>query len=461
MARHVPRGAIPEPVLDICGRLEDSGYRAWVVGGSLRDLLLGREVNDWDIATDARPKQVQGVFRRVVPTGIQHGTVTVLHRGGQYEVTTLRGETTYSDGRHPDRVYFVDEIEADLARRDFTVNAIAYDPVQQSVADPFDGLGDLDRRTIRAVGDPKERFDEDGLRVLRAARFVATLEFDLDPETEAAIRPALSTFRKVSHERVREEWMKALKAPAPSRAFEVMRRTGILEVTLPELVDQVGCEQNRYHAYDVWTHTLACLDAMEGDAVERLAALLHDLGKPRSRGVSDKTGDYTFYDHEKIGARMADAWMRDYRFSNAERDKVVRMVRHHLIVYAPEWTDSAVRRFIRRVGTDLVDPLIRLARADALAKGRPVAEELGMLDELTDRVRRELEAGSALSARDLAIDGKQVMDRLGIAPGPAVGRALDRLLERVLEDPSLNDRDRLLALLDEVGPEVVEGARGS
>ncbi|MFW6086550.1 MAG: CCA tRNA nucleotidyltransferase, partial [Myxococcota bacterium] len=352
-------------MIGLCRRLRQAGYGAWVVGGSLRDLLLGGEVGDWDLATSAQPAEVKKVFRRVIPTGIQHGTVTVLFEGGSYEVTTLRGETTYTDGRHPDRVYFVEDIEADLARRDFTGNAIAYDPVEDVTCDPFGGLADLERRVLRAVGDPRERFSEDGLRVLRAARFVATLEFELDPSTERAIAPAIETFRKVSHERVREEWLKALRAREPSRAFEVMRRTGILEVTLPELLAQVACEQNRYHAYDVWTHTMACVDAMEGDAIERLAALLHDLGKPRSRSVSDKTGDHTFYGHERIGADMAQRWLRDYRFSNEERDKVVRMIRHHLLGYSPEWTDAAVRRFIKRVGKDLIDPLLRLARADA------------------------------------------------------------------------------------------------
>lgn len=453
VTRSIPEGSIPAPVVEVCRRLREAGHRAWVVGGSVRDLLLGRGGGDWDIATSARPEQVRKAFRRVIPTGIQHGTVTVLHGGGQYEVTTLRGETTYSDGRHPDQVYFVDDIERDLARRDFTVNAIAHDPLDGVITDPFGGLDDLEQGVIRAVGDPEERFREDGLRVLRAARFVATLEFDLDPATEAAIRPSLPTFRKVSPERVREEWIKALGAARPSRAYEVMRRTGILEVTLPALLDQVGCEQNRWHAYDVWRHTMVCLDAMRGSPIERLGALLHDLGKPRSRAVSDRTGDYTFYNHEKIGAGMADRWLREHRFSNAEREKVVGMVRHHLICYSPDWTDAAVRRWIRRVGTDLIDPLIRLARADALAKGRPVDEELAVLEALEERVGRELEAGAALTTRDLAVNGKDVMDRLGIPPGPTIGRVLDRLLERVLEEPSLNERGSLLQIVDEVGAE--------
>lgn len=449
----VPAGAVPEPVLGLCARLRDAGHRAWIVGGCLRDLLLGRAVNDWDVATSALPGDVQRTFRRVVPTGIEHGTVTVVWKGRPYEVTTLRGEGAYTDGRRPDEVFFVDDIAEDLARRDFTVNALAYAPLDGELVDPFGGVDDLRRRLIRAVGDPAERFAEDGLRILRGARFVATLEFELDPATEAAMPAALDTYRRVSRERVRDEWVKALAARRPSRAFEVMRRTGMLEVTCPILLEQVGCEQNRHHAYDVWVHTMHCLDASEGPMVVRLAALLHDLGKPRTRAHSDKTDDWTFYHHEQLGADLADDWLERYRFSNDERRRVVHLVRHHLVCYAPEWTDSAVRRFVRRVGRDAIPDLLALARADALAKGRPVEEDLARLDELEARVDALVSEQTALSVKQLAIGGKDVMQTLGIAPGPRIGVLLDALLERVLEDPALNERDRLLALLRELAAE--------
>jgi tRNA nucleotidyltransferase (CCA-adding enzyme) len=260
-ADRVDLAAVPRDVLELCERLRSQGKRAWIVGGCVRDLLLGRTASDWDVATDARPKELLRIFPRAIPTGIEHGTVTVVKEGHHYEVTTLRGEGTYTDGRRPDWVEFVDDITADLARRDFTVNAIAVDPLDGKLIDPFDGRGDLARGLLRAVGDARERFAEDGLRVLRAARFVATLELALDPATEAAIRPTLDTYRKVAHERVRDEWVKTMKARAPSRAFEVMRRTGILEVTCPELLEGVGMEQNKWHAYDVWRHGLECLDA--------------------------------------------------------------------------------------------------------------------------------------------------------------------------------------------------------
>ncbi|MEZ4257357.1 MAG: HD domain-containing protein [Polyangiales bacterium] len=376
--RQVAESSVPSAVRELCAELERAGFRAWVVGGCVRDILLGKSVSDWDLATSARPEEVQRTFRKVIPTGIQHGTVTVLWKGGSYEVTTLRGEGAYSDGRRPDSVHFVRTIEDDLARRDFTVNAIAFDPLTGGLVDPHGGLEDLDARLLRAVGDPTVRFSEDGLRILRAARFVATLDFELEAATEAAIPGALETFRRVSHERVQQEWVKALGAQKPSRAFEVMRRTGVLGITLPVLLDQVGCEQNQWHAHDVWNHTMAVLDASERSLPVRLAALLHDLGKPATRAHSDKTNDWTFYAHEQLGAKFADAWLREYRFSNDLRELVVALVRHHLVCYTREWTDAAVRRFVKRVGRERVAPLLALARADALGKGRPVNKELGL-----------------------------------------------------------------------------------
>src|SRR5690606_15406439 len=236
-------------------------------------------------------------------------------------------------GRRPDSVYFVEAIEQDLARRDFTMNAIAYDPLEDRLIDPFGGLEDLRARVLRAVGDPAERFAEDGLRVLRAARFVATLEVELEPRTARAIEPSLQSYRKVSAERIRDEWLKTMKAKRPSRAFEVMREHGLLAITAPELLESVGVEQNRYHAYDVWRHGLACLDACPRDPVLRVAGLLHDIGKPRTRAWSEKTNDYTFYEHERVGAEMAGPLLERLRFSNEERARIVALVRHHLICY--------------------------------------------------------------------------------------------------------------------------------
>jgi tRNA nucleotidyltransferase (CCA-adding enzyme) len=227
-----------------------------------------------------------------------------------------------------------------------------------------------------------------------------------------------------------------------------------LDITCPELMQQVGCEQNKYHAYDVWNHSLACLDASEPQPMQRMAALLHDLGKPRTRALSDKTRDYTFYHHEIVGADLAEEWLRTYRFSNEERKHIVHLVRQHLVCYSNDWSDAAVRRFVRRVGLDKVDPLLALARADALAKGRPVEAELGLLDELRARIDASVQRGEAFSAKDLTVSGHDVMQRLAVRPGPVIGKVLERLVERVLEDPSLNQRDALMALIDSCAEEV-------
>jgi tRNA nucleotidyltransferase (CCA-adding enzyme) len=448
MTDRVPLGSIPEPVLALCRKIRGAGFRAWVVGGSLRDTLLGRSPQDWDIASSALPQELMRLFKRVIPTGIAHGTVTVVWDNVPYEITTLRGEGAYSDSRRPDEVFFVKDIDEDLARRDFTVNAIAYDPIDERLIDPFRGLEDLGARVLKKDGREEQRYTQDGLRVLRAARFAATLEFALDPATEAAIPGALGAFAKVSKERVRDEWLKTMRARTPSRAFEVMRRSGILGVTCPELMEQVGCEQNHYHAYDVWNHSLACLDASDPAPLPRMAALLHDLGKPRTRVLSDKTQDYTFYHHEAVGADMAEEWLRSYRFSNDERRQIVHLVRHHLICYSEEWTDAAVRRFVRRVGLDQVPALLALGRADALGKGKPVERELAALEELQQRIDASVERGAAFGTKDLAVSGHDVMQQLGVKPGPIIGRVLERLLERVIEEPSLNERDALLGLIE-------------
>lgn len=446
--RTVKAGTLPLEVVALCERIRQGGHKSWLVGGSLRDILLERQPKDWDIATSATPQEMMRLFPRVIPTGIAHGTVTVLFREGSYEITTLRGEGAYSDSRRPDEIFFVKDIEEDLARRDFTVNAVAYDPLTDRLIDPFGGIDDMERKLLRTVGRAEERFSEDGLRVLRAARFVATLEFALEAETEQAIPQALTAFARVSAERVRDEWLRTMEARTPSRGFEVMRTTGILGITCPDLVEQFGCTQNKFHAYDVWQHSMACMDESSRQPVQRVAALLHDLGKPRTRALSDKTQDYTFYNHEAVGADMADAWLRRYRFSNEERVRIVHLVRNHLVCYSSAWSDAAVRRFMKRVGTAEIEPLLELARADALAKGRPVDDELASLDELRARMEAVIAAGAALGTKDLAVSGHDVMKHLGVPPGRIIGQVLEKLLERVLDDPSLNEREALLGLVE-------------
>jgi tRNA nucleotidyltransferase (CCA-adding enzyme) len=438
---------VPKDVFTVCNKLKDAQKRAWIVGGCVRDSLLGKQVADWDVCTDARPNELMKIFPRAVPTGLQHGTVTVVMHGHHYEVTTLRGEASYSDGRRPDAVHFVDDITADLARRDFTINAIAVNPWNGDLVDPFDGRQDIDAKIIRAVGKAFERFSEDGLRVLRAARFSATLEFELAPDTFSAIAPTLDTFKKVSAERVRDEWVKTMKAKKPSRAFEVMRESGILGVTCPELLEGVGCEQNKWHSYDVWKHAMECMDYCVGDPVLRISALLHDVGKPKSRAFSDKTQDWTFYDHDRIGAEIAFPIATRLKFSNDERDRIVSLVRNHLFHY-DAWSDAAVRRWMKRVGLDRIEDLFALSEADLRAKG-PVtfdASHLLPLEALKVHVAKIMEEGAALTTRDLVIDGNVLMKELAIKPGRIIGVILEALLEAVINDPSLNEREKLLEM---------------
>lgn len=438
--------AIPAAARAICEELRARNHQAWVVGGCVRDHLLDRPVADWDVCTTALPKELLKAFPKAIPTGIEHGTVTVVRDGAHYEVTTLRGEGAYTDGRRPDKVYFLDDITADLARRDFTVNAIAYDPLREALVDPFDGRGDLGRRMLRAVGDAAQRFQEDGLRILRGARFAATLDFDLDPATERAMEDAIGVFRKVSAERVRDEWMKTMKARAPSRAFEVMQRRGVLAVVSPELTACVGCAQEEGREGDVWAHSLKTLDATPKDAVLRVAALLHDIGKPPTRAVDAATGAVTFPDHDRVGAERAEGWLRVWRFSNDERARVVHAVANHLPGYTDAWSDGDVRRWLQRVTPAGAADVLAVARADGTALGG----DLAVVEALARRAAEAQAAGAALSARDLAIDGTTLMKELGMKPSKQLGTVLAALLARAVDDPSVNTREGLLAIAREL-----------
>ena len=429
-----PHDQVPPGVIAVCTRLREAGHRAWIVGGCVRDLLLGRDVGDWDVATSARPDEVKRVFRKVIPTGIDHGTVTVLHRGGSYEVTTLRGEGTYSDGRHPDEVTFVDDIAEDLARRDFTVNAIAYEPTTQAVVDPHGGLDDLEARRLRAVGNPEERFAEDGLRILRGARFVATLDFELEARTEAAFEGVLDVYEKVSPERVREEWLKAMKAPRPSRAFRVMRRTGILGRTCPALGELDDA------SFDL---SLDALDASTATGAERIGALLHRMGCARGA---------TGHAYARTSADLAEGWLRDYRFSNAERRSVVHAIAHHRQLLGLALDDgAAMRRFVSAVGRSELETVARLAFAVADAEG-----QLAGAEAIVAAARSVAESTVPLAVGDLALGGREVMAELG-GGGRVVGKVLDLLLARTLADPSTNDAETLRRAI----PAIVEALEQS
>ncbi|HSZ83788.1 MAG TPA: HD domain-containing protein [Polyangia bacterium] len=445
---------IPADVRALARRLHDAGFEAHLVGGGVRDMLLGRPPADFDLATDARPEKVLEIFGRsfAIPTGLQHGTVTVLTGADpatrrSVEVTTFRGEGAYLDGRRPSSVTYVSTLEEDLSRRDFTMNAIALEPLTGAIVDPFDGRADLARRLIRAVGDPLARFREDGLRPMRAVRQAAQLGFEIEPATEGAIAPTLDVFAKVSAERVRDELLKLLASPRPSVGLALMHRTGLLGEVLPELLEGVGCVQNRYHKHDVFGHTLAVVDATRGDAIVRLGALLHDVGKPRARQPREGApGEYSFFNHEYVGKDMADAIGRRLKLSTAERARVVALVEHHMFFYKPEWTDGTVRRFVKRVGADTLGALFALREGDVLGRGfdEDPERELG---ELRRRIAEVAASDAALRVTDLAIDGQDVMRVLGVPPSREIGVVLERLLELVLDDPSLNTRERLEALL--------------
>jgi len=453
--------AIPNDVREVCARLRQAGFQAYLVGGGIRDLLLGRHPNDFDVATDAHPQQVMGLFgaRFAIPTGLQHGTVTVVTDGAtgprHVEVTTFRGEGAYVDGRRPSTVTYVGTLEEDLSRRDFTMNAIGFDPVSGTLCDPFEGQADMERRCVRAVGDARARFREDGLRPMRAVRQAAQLGFEIAPATFAAIQPTLDVFRKVSAERVRDEMLKLLAARRPSVGIELMRGSGLLGEVLPELLESLGVIQNRFHKHDVYAHTLAVVDATAGDPITRLGALLHDIGKPRARQPREGApGEYSFFKHEYVGATMAEDVCRRWKLSNADRDRVVAMVAHHMFFYTPEWTDGTVRRFVRRVGPDVLPRLFALREGDIAGRGFDEDPETE-LGELRRRIASVAAEDAAMSVSDLALDGRDVMRILGVPPGRAIGVLLDRLLDRVLDEPGLNNPIDLERLLRELATKPV------
>jgi tRNA nucleotidyltransferase (CCA-adding enzyme) len=446
---HPPEDAvasrIPEPALEVARRLSARGYRTVFVGGGVRDALLGIEPGGaWDLGTAATPEQVMEVYPASVPTGIEHGTVTLPIDGGAVEITSFRTEGAYTDARHPDHVSFTHDLSADLKRRDFTVNALAYDAAAHLVVDEVGGIDDLRAGILRAVGDPAARMREDALRAMRAARLVSTRGFEIEAKTLAALPAVAKLLPKVSAERVRDELTRLLLGLAPDKGLDTLREAGLLPVVLPELSACEGVPQNRYHAYDVYRHTLETIRNAEMRFRVRWAALLHDLGKPATRGEKEN-GESTFYGHPQVGAEIAGKLLERLRFPRAERDAIVLLVREHLFDYRPEWTDAAVRRFLKRVGWEHLRDLFDLRRADIAGTG--VGSDGSSIDELTLRIQAVRASRAPLSVGELAIDGKDVMDVLGVPPGPLVGQILRTILEEVLEDPNLNDRERLLGRL--------------
>ena len=438
--------SIPAPVQKLLNALQAAGHEAVAVGGCVRDSLLKREPKDWDLATAATPEEIQTVIPKSVYAN-RFGTVGVRSGGHTYEITTYRTEGGYSNARHPDTVTFVRTLEDDLARRDFTINAMAARP-DGTIIDPYNGQRDLTQHLIRTVGDPAERFQEDALRLLRAVRFATELDFMIDPATRRAIERQAPKLQSISGERIRDELLKILASPHPYEGVKKLYELGLLKQIIPELLEGEDFAQAKHHTDPVLTHNLLSLKHTPAtDPLVRFAALLHDVGKPASaRGKGEAR---TFHGHEVIGARMTKRIMQRLKFSKADTDRVTNLVRHHMFLFQFESTDKAVRRIIRRVGNENIDDLVDLRIGDRLGSGTKV----GYTTKLKQFKERVVEVQQdPIDTRMLKINGHDLMTELKLAPGPILGQIMDALLEEVLDDPKRNtteyllDRARVLAI---------------
>ncbi|MDR3356889.1 MAG: CCA tRNA nucleotidyltransferase [Spirochaetaceae bacterium] len=445
-ASKINRISVPPLLRELAAVFNAHGKQVFLVGGAVRDTLRGAKSADWDLASDALPADVMRIFPGVIPTGIKHGTVTVRYKKHSIEVTALRADGGYTDGRHPDSVSCASSIEEDLARRDFTINAVAAVLPEGRVIDPFGGRADIEKKLIRCVGRAADRLNEDGLRALRAFRFASQLGFDIDGELLSAIKERPAMVNPVSMERVKAEFDKIVASGKPSAALLYMERCGLLELLMPELFLCRGVEQKGRHRFDVLTHSLLACDYAAGRGYRRtvrLAALFHDLGKPAAAKRGDD-GVWTFHNHETLSADITRAIMTRLRYPNAEIDETTHLVREHMFNYTDDWSAGAVRRFLRRVGVENIAPLFDLRRADSFASsGKEPPPEL--LLDFRDRIASVLEAGRALSLKDLAVNGRDLL-AAGIQGGKSMGLILNSLLEAVLEDPEMNSRGKLLEM---------------
>lgn len=446
---NIKKTQIPGEVMEICKNLEKAGFEAHLVGGCVRDLILGREPKDWDITTNATPEQVQKIFPDSAYEN-SFGTVAVKTRSENeklkiIEITTYRIEGKYTDKRHPDEIRFAKTVEEDLGRRDFTINALALSVVKgaaEEIKDPFDGQADLKKKIIRAAGKPEDRFNEDALRMMRAVRFSAELEFEIEKETEAAIKKLSGLLEMIAKERIRDEFVKLIMASGAMKGIEKLEELGLLKFIMPELRDGIGVSQDRHHIYSVWEHNLRSLDytvKKEYPLEIRLAALLHDIAKPKTK--AGKSPNSTFYNHEIVGARVAAKVLDRLRFSKNIAEKVIHFVRYHMFYYnVGDVTDAGVRRFLARVGPENVDDLIKVREADRIGSGVPkaVPYKLRHLLFMIDKVKKD-----PVLPKMLKLNGSELMDLLKISPSPRVGWILNVLLEDVLDDPKRNDKEYL------------------
>lgn len=442
------RHRIPAEIALVGEKLREAGFDSYLVGGCVRDLIIGREPKDWDVTTNATPEQIQTVFPDSfyendygtvgVKTGSEDPKLSIV------EVTPYRTESEYSDKRRPDRVEFGTSLLEDLARRDFTVNAIAYDESKGHIVDPYEGQKDIKDKIIRAVGNASERFSEDALRMLRAVRLIAELDFGIDSNTAAAIIENSKHLSHVSRERVREEFVRILNSNQPMNAIVLSHKLGILEDIVPDLIRGIGVEQNQAHSYDVFEHNLRTMqhaaDKNWGFDV-RLAGLFHDISKPETRRWSDEKKDWTFHGHEVVGSRVTKKALEEMRFSRETIEKVVKLVRWHMFFSDPEQiTLSAVRRMIKNVGEDNIWDLLNLRICDRIGTGRP-KEQPFRFRKYKAMVEQALR--DPISVTMLKTDGNRIMNTFQVKPGPKIGWALNALLEEVLDDPKRNTEEYL------------------
>lgn len=442
------RFSIPQEVSHVTETLQNKGFEAYIVGGCVRDLLLGRTPKDWDVTTNATPEEIQVAFPHTVYEN-SFGTVAVVTESEEpslriVEVTPYRTEGKYSDNRHPDTVSFTKTLSEDLKRRDFTVNALAYDPIKDTLVDLYEGQKDIEARTIRAVGNPQDRFNEDALRMLRAIRLSVELGFTIDPATGEGISKCAHLIEQISGERIRDELVKLMMSENPMGGIIFAERYGILKHFLPEVAEGLGVEQNGDHIYDVWEHNLRALNhsAERNWPIHvRLAALFHDVGKPATRVWSEAKHDWTFYGHDVVGAKMTAKIMARLHFPKKMSEVVVKLVRHHLFFTDIEKiTLSAVRRIVRAMGPENVWDLMKVRACDRIGMGRPkeTPYRLRKYEAMIEEAMR-----APISVQMLKIDGKRIMEITKLAPGPKIGFILHAMLEEVLDNPELNTAEHL------------------
>ena len=446
---------LPKEIEYVTKELVDAGYEAFLVGGCVRDFLMGKIPKDYDVTTNATPEEIHRVFEskestdgkddgpHLIDTGIKHGTVTVIKNHIPVEVTTYRRESKYSDGRHPDSVEFSKSLEEDLARRDFTINAIAYgwrnnSPLAELV-DTYNGKVDIERRIIRAVGNPGDRFEEDALRIMRSLRFASVLDFEIHEETSKALIRDCRKLGRISKERIQKELEGLLCGKGVERVLRDY--ADVIEVIIPEIEPMIGMDQcTPYHIYDLWEHTIRVVSGIPADPVLRLAALFHDIGKPLCF-TKDEKGIGHFYGHPEESAKMTNDIMRRLKFDNKTREAVYNLVLWHDLQPVP--TEKSVRKTISRVGAEGFDGWLALKRADNGAQAPGLGERLEVLSRVEEIGHGLIEAEGEMSLRTLRVKGKDLMD-MGLEEGPRVGEILNLLLQEVLEERLPNQREKLL-----------------